>query len=184
MTELPSATSDIKTDISAMTGQKRAAPTIDSAPNITESGSNRHATKRFRGGNRSTTDIIISPCGTRRPPTSRRYGRKGRTSSPPCSAADEIDFDALPAAFADHSGESKSKPEARNSATKGNARKDATTEKLFSKKYKAEQDMTTLPQTLRRAVIIDTASIGAKRPLDLSSNKVGVIRPCNLVHSN
>jgi hypothetical protein len=167
-------------DISSMTGQKRAAAQ-DLIPDPTSSGNNHHPSKRFRGRDCSTKEVIMSPCATRQPPKSKRYGRKGRTSSPTRPAIDEVDFDELPPALTEFEVE---KPKARIVAMKGKVGKNTLTEKPLLGRPKAKQDRAIVQQAPTPAVNKDHPFVGPKatRSPDRKLN-VEVIWLCNPVDS-
>lgn len=150
-------TSEVKNHISTMIGLKRAA-SQDPIEDPTESGINHHPSKRFC---RSTTEVITSSYAARQPPTSKRYGRKGRTSSPTRSTTDEVDFDELPALLTESNIK---KPKPRNSAMKGRAGKNIPSEKSGVGKLKAEQGRATMQPALTQDVNKKSALIEPKSP--------------------
>jgi hypothetical protein len=175
-----SVTSDVKMDISSMTGQKRAAAR-DPIPDPTGSGNNHHPSKRFRGGDCSTKEVIMSPCAIRQPPKSKRYGRKGRTSSPTRPGTDQVDFDELLPALTEFDVEM---PKTRIVAMKGKVGKNMLAEKPVSGRPKAKQDRAIVQQAPIPAINKDHPFIGPKatRSPDRKLN-VQVIWLCNPVDS-
>jgi hypothetical protein len=174
-------TTDVNIDNFPATGRKRAAAQ-DPIPDPTASESNSHPSKRFRGENSSTTDLITSTSVTRQLPKSKRYRGKGRTSSPACLAIDEVDFNELPAALTEASTE---KPQARIVAMKGKVGKNMLTEKPVSGRPKAKQDMTIVQPAVTRAASKDYASIVPKAsssPDQKLSSNIKVIHLCNPVN--
>ena len=172
-----SATVDVNIDNFPATGQKRAAAQ-DPIPDLTASESNFHPSKRFRGENSSTTDLSMSTYVTRQLPKSKRYGGKGRTSSPARLTTDEVDFNELPAALTEYSIE---RPKAQIVAMKSKAGKNTLTEKPVSGRPKAKRDMMIAQQAVTRAASKDHALIVPKAPDQKLSSNIKVIQLCDPV---
>jgi hypothetical protein len=161
-----------------MTGRKRAAAK-DLIPDT--AGSERdHPQKRFRGEN-----PIATPRAAKQPPATKRYGRRGRPSSPIHPVTDNIDFDELPAASAELPSKKdpkNEKPKARVPEMKGKAGRNTITEKPATGKCKPKQDRVTVQQTAIRTADNDYAPIEpTKSPHQQLSEKAKVIRPFNSV---
>ena len=158
-------TSDVNIDGSPMTGQKRAAAQ-DPIPDLTASESNSYPSKRLCGENCFMTDTMASV--TRQLPKSMQYGGKGRTSSLPRLATDEVNFDEPPAALSEFNTE---KPKSRIVAMKGKRGKN---EKPVSGRPKAKRNRPITQQP--HAVDKDCALIGPKTPSSPDQNLTTTIK--------